>query len=286
MKAEKFINTKDNNEYCLNNLDNYKDNLTCSLQEILAKFVSVIIEYVRFISEKITMKNEEYYRFIFQRGLHSLIHVFSIIIYHTNNLDLTIYHCQKAYYFYIEFIEQIADDNVTFLKLSSKDAVMFVYKRTIFDINNEVRRKSKDVSNDVSKVYNNLNICIKFYKKIFNALIDASDFDYNNKESWMNKQCDNIEEITTYINKCKLKSLQFECLHSFCNLLINNELNFDAIYNLMVSFIRDLSINKTISSQKNIIKKISDCVTMNYIQENGYDDLLNYIFSDDCIISS
>jgi hypothetical protein len=286
MKPEKFTSAKDNNEYCLNNKDNYKESLSSSLQEILVKFVSVIIEYVRFISEKITMNNEQYYRFIFERGLQSLIHVFSIIIYHTNNLDLTIYHCQKAYYFYIEFIEQIADDNVTFLKLSSKDAVMFVYKRTIFDVNNEVRRKTKDVSNDTSKIYHNLNTCVQFYTKLFNALIYANDFDYKNKEIWMNVQCDNIEQITVYLNKCKLKSLQIECLTSFCDILIDKDLLFAHTCDLIVSFIREISTKKTISLQKNIMKKISDCITSNYIQENGYENLVNYIFSDDPMGSS
>jgi hypothetical protein len=99
---------------------------------------------MRFISEKTTMKNKLYYKFIFERGIETLLHVFSIIFYYTKNLELTFYHTQKAYYFYIEFIEQISDDNVTFLQLSSRDAVMFVYKKTIFDINNEYKKNIKE----------------------------------------------------------------------------------------------------------------------------------------------
>lgn len=53
---------------------------------------------------------------------------------------------KKAYYFYIEFIEQISDNNVTFLQLSSRDAILFVYKRTIFELNNEYIKNIKELT--------------------------------------------------------------------------------------------------------------------------------------------
>jgi hypothetical protein len=141
MKNSKNDNSlSENSNYLLYNVANYKVSIDNSVTEILTKFVRVIVEYMRFISEKITMKNKQYYKFIFERGIETLMHIFSIIFYYTKNLELTFYHCQKAYYFYIEFIEQISDDNVTFLQLSSRDAILFVYKKTIFDLHNEYRK--------------------------------------------------------------------------------------------------------------------------------------------------
>ena len=138
----------ENPQYALNNVDNYKLNFECSLQDILTKFVSVIVEYMRFMSEKISMKNKHYYRFIFERGVETLSHVFINTLYFTKNLDLSFYHSQKAYYFYIEFIEQISDENVTFLQLSSRDAILFVYKKTIYEINQEYKKTILDPSNE------------------------------------------------------------------------------------------------------------------------------------------
>ena len=54
-------------QYALSNVENYKHNLQCSMQDILTKFVSVIIEYMKFMSEKIKMKNKHYYKFVFER---------------------------------------------------------------------------------------------------------------------------------------------------------------------------------------------------------------------------
>ena len=78
--------------------------------------------------------------FILLRGLHTLKHIFNTIILYTKNLELTVYHTKKAYLFYVEFIGQIGEDNNSYLQLNSKDATLFVYKKTIFEINNDFRQ--------------------------------------------------------------------------------------------------------------------------------------------------
>ena len=60
---------------------------------------------------------------------------------YTKNLEITMHHCKKAYCYYVEFIGQIGDDNHSFLQLNSKDATLFVYKKTIFEINNNIANK-------------------------------------------------------------------------------------------------------------------------------------------------
>ena len=103
--AKEYINLSDTSNFILYNTSNYKAVINNSVSEILTKFIEVIIEYMKFISEKMIMKNKAYYRFIFERGIETLIHIFSVIFYYTKNLELTFYHTQKAYYFYVEFIE-------------------------------------------------------------------------------------------------------------------------------------------------------------------------------------
>ena len=121
MKTQKNTtnnNLTDNSKFILYSSTNYKLTIENSVSEILNKFVSIILEYMRFISDKVVIKNKNYYTFIFERGIETIIHVFTLIFYYTKNLELTFYHTQKAYYFYIEFIEQISDDNINFLKLT------------------------------------------------------------------------------------------------------------------------------------------------------------------------
>ena len=56
---------------------------------------------------------------------------------------MTYYHSQKAFYFYGEFISQIIEDPNNYLQLSSKDATLFVYKKTIFEINAQIQKSVK-----------------------------------------------------------------------------------------------------------------------------------------------
>ena len=73
------------------------------------------------------MKNT--FIFILQRGLETLKHCFKMIYMYTRNLDLTIYHCKKAFCYYVEFIGQIGDDNHTYLQLNSKMQPYLFIKR-------------------------------------------------------------------------------------------------------------------------------------------------------------
>jgi len=127
----------------LHNLDNYKGAFTNSTSEICAKYFGLVTEYLIQCVETIFMQNKNYYKFIICKGIHTISHVFKLLILYTRNLDLTYHHCQKSFYYYVEFIGQIGDDNHSFLQLNSKDAALFVYKKTIFELNNEFRKDFK-----------------------------------------------------------------------------------------------------------------------------------------------
>jgi hypothetical protein len=60
------------------------------------------------------------------------------------------YHAIKSFYIYIEFIEQIAEDHHSFLKLYSRDATLFVYKKTIYGIPLDVTKQKKGIESEIS----------------------------------------------------------------------------------------------------------------------------------------
>lgn len=278
MKNSKNDNTlSENSNYLLYNIANYKVSIDNSANEILTKFVRVIVEYMRFISEKITMKNKQYYKFIFERGIETLIHIFSMILYYTKNLELTFYHCQKAYYFYIEFIEQISDDNITFLQLSSRDATLFVYKKTIFDLNNEYR---KNISEPILEEKNILSLVDSYtyiYKNIIQFIINHKDFTYDNKNEYINICCNYIEVFCEKINKHKIKKNVIECIYLFTNVLADKQIEIDMFFVLLDDFIKKINIKKKVN-EKLIKNKIYDGEINNYINNNELNKLVDWIF--------
>ena len=236
----------ENPQYSLSNVDNYKPNFQSSVQDILTKIVSVIIEYMKFMSEKIKMKNKHYYRFIFERGVETVIHVFTNILFYTKNFDLAFYHSQKAYYFYIEFIEQISDENVTFLQLSSRDAILFVYKKTIFEINQEYKKSLPELSSDDKNIMTTMDTYIAIYKKIIRHIISDPDFNYTNNVEHINKCCGKLKTLTEELNKLKSKKNYLENIYLFTNLLIDKQIKLFDFFELLLDFIKRLQTRKKI----------------------------------------
>jgi len=169
----------------LSNIDNYKAQLTNSSSEIFVKYIDLISEYLTRCAEAIYIRNDGYYKYIIMRGINTISHVFKMLLLYTNNLELTYYHCQKSFYYYVEFIGQIGDDNHTFLQLSSKDASLFVFKKTIFTINNEYRKEFASMV-DVDVVTNNIGYLISIYNKMIGYVITDHEFASEDRKPMMN----------------------------------------------------------------------------------------------------
>jgi hypothetical protein len=242
----------ENPQYALNNVDNYKSNFDCLLQDILTKFVSVIVEYMRFMSEKISIKNKHYYRFIFERGIETLSHVFINTLYFTKNLDLSFYHSQKAYYFYIEFIEQISDENVTFLQLSSRDAILFVYKKTIYEINQEYKKTILDPSNEDTATLTTMDFYIAIYKNMIRYIFLDSEFNYTNNVEHIGQCCDKFKQLADEFNKVRNKKNHSECIYLFTNLLVDKQIKLSVFFNLILEFTKRLQSRKKIIDEHHL----------------------------------
>ena len=159
----------------IQNKENYKLILQSNSVEIVDKYSKLVIEYLLFIIENIGSKNATYNKFIITRGINTITNVFTTLLYYSNNLDMAYYHSQKSFYFYVEFIGQISEDQHSFLQLSSRDASIFVYKKTIFeiplDIKNPQNQEEEQNKNQIMDLFDQYKIIIyTFFQKTINKL--------------------------------------------------------------------------------------------------------------------
>jgi len=167
-------------KYSLQNFDNYKKDLNNNIDEVTTKYSTLVIEYYKFILENIQLKNKVFARYIIIRGLDTITNVFLLILLYTKNIDITYFHCQKSFYFYVEFVGQIVEDDKVFLQLSSRDATTYVYKKTIFTINNEYKKLNEvNMSKTTKDKLNTIHSYIDLYKIYINKIIRLNDFDTN-----------------------------------------------------------------------------------------------------------
>jgi hypothetical protein len=141
----------------------FNKELNRPIAEIVEKYVALIGEYYAFISENANIIHKKQYPYLLARGLDTITHVFIIILFYTKNLEITYYHSQKSFYFYVEFIEQILDAQNAFLHLDSRDASIFVYKKTIYEINPDLRTDVENITDDKFKI---INAYIQIYKQV------------------------------------------------------------------------------------------------------------------------
>jgi hypothetical protein len=107
---------------------------------LAAKFIEVVNDYLEQSVENLQSNGGDYLKYLVTKGLRTVMYVFTFILLYTNNDELALHHAQKASYLYIEFMGQIGQADHTYLGLSARDASLFVYKKTIFEIDSHVRR--------------------------------------------------------------------------------------------------------------------------------------------------
>ena len=209
------INSIDSKNFCIEEQSN----------EFISKYYILISQYVNFyvenIYENININNDKRYRYyILLKGLEVLSSIMNIIILHTNNIDIAFYYSNKAYYYYIEFISQIDTDN-NHLELSIKDAIIFVYKKTIFEIkepistinNSNINKENILKLETIKLMINAVNTYYKIFK--FRDIINVNI--NNDKSTYIDSQIS--------IDKSFLKTL------SKIDKLYVNEIQFNRVIN-------------------------------------------------------
>ena len=236
----KSFSNKETN-YSLHNSENFKKELEPEIHDIVNKISDLFIEYFKCIKENIKLKKTNFSRFIITRGLDTIVNVFNHILFYTKNINTTYFHCQKAFYFYIEFVSQISEDEKMFLQLTSRDATNYVYKKTIFEISNELRKSNEEITDYTRVKLDIINYYIELYKTLLLKLIneDFNDLEkleiieniYNKLNNLSNDIIDklyyHIEDVKYFLDICSLlikkSHKKYEKLENCLNKFTNDE---------------------------------------------------------------
>lgn len=240
--------------YCLKNIANFYSTLNSSLEEIYSKYNFLLSEYFSFILENISFKKPSFLKFITQKGLVTITTVFNLILFYSKNLEMAYYHSQKAYYFYVEYIGQISEEQHTFLQLSSRDATLFVYKKTIFEIPNEVKK----VSLFNVAIFDNLTTIQNIHMQFFEIIFEKYTFQSKELQQKIKENIHKLEELFKMIVCLKFSPVDNENILLFFEKVIkNSHLTVEIIYQLCESFLKQYR-NFTPKNDNDIKLKILD----------------------------
>ena len=261
------------NPYNLVNKDNYKKNFNGQkIDNYIKCYANLIKELFNQASNGINIQNKSYHKYIIIKGIQTLTYIFLLLAMHIKNIDMIDHHCQKSIIYYIEFIGQIGDTNHSFLQLSSTDASVFLYRKTIYDINNDYR-KVYDINDNINdKIFlDNYNIYINIINKIINYYIEyfINDDNWDNNYKIIINNFIKIENcvLSLYknLNNNKDKDFIFKKLNKLIDFLITFKVNINNILDILNN-LNKKKINKL--NYEITIKKIYNYIINNNDYEN------------------
>jgi hypothetical protein len=188
-------------ELSLQSLDNYKAKASWNSCVLAAKFIEVINDYSEQAIENLHSANDGYLKYLIIKGQKTILHIFMLILLYTNNDELALHHSQKASYLYIEFMGQIGQADNCYLGLSARDASLFVYKKTIFDINSNVRKDWVAGDKRTRGKIETIELMVKLYIALNERLIryDHDESDIKERLGLLSKRSSNHRLIDMVI---------------------------------------------------------------------------------------
>ena len=270
-----------NSDYNISNFKNFNSHYdTLDISIVIEKINIIMSEFLLCTSQNIIVQNEKYLLFVIQRGLETLKHCFKMLYMYTKNLEITMHHCKKAYCYYVEFIGQIGDDNNSYLQLNSKDATLFVYKKTIFEIDNEFK-KNFIIDQDELSYINLISNVIECYYEIITYILfnekqikskkdSVIQFSIQKTSKIIEKLCNKKDNIDNNISNINIIKFFITSLQDF-------KLDNIKYINIIELFIK--KFYKTKISVENIQKKIHRCDCSDILDEYTPLKFINWLFT-------
>ena len=123
---------------------NYTDS---SILDITKSYISTITQFIEaFLQisfEPNAMPSVEQYDCMLYIGINLIYRVYKYGLLKFNNMKTAEYYSQKAHVFFVEYTEQIYNRELSF-NINHNDAILFIYKKTIFDFDNIDSKQGND----------------------------------------------------------------------------------------------------------------------------------------------
>ena len=112
---------------------------------IVTKYSNLINEYFDLMDKSEIIKNLTNANHHLYIGLVAIHRVFEYVLIKMNNLNNAYFYSQRSYCYYLEYLEQVQKSELS-NNLNHIDSLLFVYKKSIFDIYNGETNSSMDTS--------------------------------------------------------------------------------------------------------------------------------------------
>ena len=204
---------------------------------IFPHYVRIMNEYLNhFTSSDKYKKGEQDHKYLLLNGFSTLTHVFKITL-NCKTIELAIENTEKAIYYYTQFIEQMEENIMHDLNVSSNSASLFVYKKTIDHLLLDTPTSINDI-----QIKRNVDYVLLIYRLIVDDLL-KNEYDSFiptkliniSMELCRNNTCEMIfrremTNIIVFINHFpSTKQILYEYIYSYIKKYKQNDLTLEQI---------------------------------------------------------
>ena len=249
-----------NDKYILQNLENYNKLLIHADTDIFLKYIEIMNNFLILSIQNIQLQNDNYKKYIIKKGIEMIEHIFNMLIFYTLNTELTYYHCEQAFIYFIEFIGQMNINGDNSISLTTKDAILFVFKKTIFEISKEYRDNNPLLDDDTNTL-KTIKDLSNIYKNLLFIYIDELEF--NNENGLNNYELKSLKNII----------INIICIdYDFTNTL-STYLNTIEFFMNFIKTNDSLSLYNKLNTIELFVKKINkQNITISHLQHKIYDE--------------
>lgn len=245
------------------------NNKSTIIDKVTHTYISILKEFVTLINESKHCDSPNNLIITMFIGMNAIHRVFEYILIKTKNIEKVCYYSKKTYYYYLEYMEQIYSSNLH-QNLNQMDAMLFVYKKTIFDLydgeNEDTFGTMTNIIASNGEIMNidddNVQNMLKKISKIMNTLFYWENTDFTFYER---------KELCNYLDFFMKKCFSVPQIVQFLEILQKKITMKYPEYLLLLKELFDLNEKK--------MKKICDIDdwTLNkfYIQKNDFEDKIN-----------
>tara|TARA_Y100000816_G_scaffold246092_1_gene194307 strand:- start:9791 stop:10567 length:777 start_codon:yes stop_codon:yes gene_type:complete len=224
------------------------------IYKFFIKYVTLINDFLNYSINNQTNLEVNFFKNYIYNGFKSITNIFKITLLQSCNIDYTYEITQKSFIDYNEFIRQISDIDTSHINLTTTDAIVFIYKRSVF-------KDIEHIKNDIdiqyimpilSELIDIHNALLIYY--IENIHLYNYNFDIFTKNIYIL-----IETFLTVNSVDNINNIIIVIKY-----VIINKYNFSKIINLLINFIKLINTKNINSSKLN-----------NYLIKNNFSKYLD-----------
>ena len=170
------IRMSDIHRFDLSIYENYLNGKDVEWKGLARRVIAQMDRCVRRCQDALSARPIEYVQFTLLRAIETLQSMFLLMMLYTGNEALVMYHLDKSCLLFVEFMEQISHDTNHFLGLTSRDAAIFIYKKTLFSIDNQIRKDWKSCEMKIGPQLEKVKIAIDLYKTLASRSILTNSY--------------------------------------------------------------------------------------------------------------